>query len=169
MRKTLIAAARALACGMFIALGWLTGAMAQSGPQSGSAVQQVGTRLDAATAAAVGTNYNTVNSQSVMTIAPPAGQCVYITRIELEAIQDGTATAAVNSAFTTTGLGSGATAAPQWGFSLAATADITLYRDINFGASPLKSASCGTNVTITSPTAATHLAFGIKAYYYLAP
>lgn len=130
-----------------------------------SPVQQSSQRLDAATATAVSTNYNTPNAQAVLTITPPAGQFVYITRIELEAIQNGTGTAAVNSAFTSTGLGAGATASPQWGFSLAATADAVLYRDVNFGA-PLKSAASGTNVTITSPTAATNLGFGIKAYYY---
>lgn len=132
-----------------------------------AAVQQTATRFDAATAVAVSTNYNTVNSQAVATIVVPAGQYAYITRVELEAIQDGTATAAVNSAFTSTGLGTGATASPQWGFSLAATADATLYRDVNM-TTALKSAAPGTNVTVTSPAAATHLGFGIKVYYYLA-
>ena len=131
-----------------------------------AAVQQAAQRYDAATAVAVSTNYNTINSQAVATITVPAGQYAYITRIELEAIQDATSTAAVNSAFTSTGLGTGATASPQWGFSLPATADATLYRDINMAA-PLKSAAPGTNVTVTSPTAAAHLAFGIKVYYYL--
>ncbi len=132
-----------------------------------AAVQQSATRSDACAASAVSTNYNTVNTQAVATVTVPAGYYAYICRIELEAIQDGTATAAVNSAFTSTGLGSGSTASPQWGFSLAATADATLYRDLNF-ATPFKSAAPGTNVTVTSPTAATHLAFGIKVYYYLA-
>lgn len=132
-----------------------------------AAIQQTSTRLDAATSVAVSTNYNTVNTQAVATITVPSGQFAYITRIELEAIQNGTATAAVNSAFTSTGLGTGATASPQWGFSLAATADATLYRDVNLQ-TPLKSAASGTNVTVTSPTAATNLAFGIKVYYYLA-
>ncbi len=138
------------------------GAMAQT------AVQQSSTRLDAGQGVAVSTNYNTVNTQGVATITVPAGLYAYITRIELEAIQDATATAAVNSAFTSTNLGTGAAASPQWGFSLAATADATLFRDVNMAA-PLKSQVPGTNVTITSPTAATHLAFGIKVYYYLAP
>ena len=158
MRQRIIALAQALA---FI-LAFLLGVDAASAQ---SPVQQSSQRLDAATATAVSTNYNTINSQAVLTITPPAGQFVYITRLELEAIQDGTSTAAVNSAFTSTGLGSGSTASPQWGFSLAATADAVLYRDVNFG-TPLKSAASGTNVTITSPTAAAHLAFGIKAYYY---
>lgn len=131
-----------------------------------AAVQQSSQRFDAATAVAVSTNYNTINQQGVATVTVPSGQFAYITRIELEAIQDATSTAAVNSAFTSTGLGTGATASPQWGFSLAATADATLYRDINM-VTPLKSATPGTNVTVTSPSAAAHLAFGIKVYYYL--
>lgn len=132
-----------------------------------AAVQQSPIRFDAATAVSVSTNYNTVNTQAVATITVPSGQYAYITRIELEAIQDATATAAVNSAFTTTGLGTGATASPQWGFSLAATADAAVFRDVNM-VTPLKSAAPGTNVTFTSPVAALHLAFGIKVYYYLA-
>src|SRR4051812_41822047 len=131
-----------------------------------ASVQQSSVRSDACTAAAVSTNYNTVNTQAVATISVPAGYYAYICRIELEAIQDGTSTAAVNLAFTSTGLGTGATASPQWGFSLAATADATLYRDVNF-ATPFKSAAPGTNVTVTSPSAKTNLAFGIKVYYYL--
>lgn len=132
-----------------------------------AAVQQSSIRSDAATAVAVSTNYTTVNTQAVATITVPAGLYAYITRIELEAVQDGTATACVSCAFTSTGLGSGATASPQWGFSIAATADATLYRDVNM-ATPLKSAAPGTNVTVTSPTAKTDLGFGIKVYYYLA-
>jgi hypothetical protein len=139
-----------------------------TGLASAQTVQQTSQRLDAATFAVVGTNYNTVNTQAVATITPPVGQYVYITRIELEAIQDGTSTACVNCAFTSTGLGTGATASPQWGFSLAATADATLYRDVNLNA-PLRSAIAGQNVTITSPAAALHLAFGIKAYGYFSP
>lgn len=161
MRKIMLAPALLLAL-----LLSLTSAFAQQ--QAGSPVQQVGSRADACQATAVSTNYNTVNTQAVATITVPAGFYAYICRIELEAIQDATATAAVNSAFTSTGLGTGATASPQWGFSLAATADATLYRDINY-TMPLKSNAPGTNVTITSPAAATHLAFGAKIYYYLAP
>lgn len=136
--------------------------------QNGTAVQQSASRLDAATGVAVSTNYNTANTQAVATVTVPAGLYAYITRIELEACQNGTATAAVNVNFTSTGLGTGATASPQWGFSLAATADACLYRDVNMVA-PLKSLTPGVNVTVTSPTALTNLAFGTKVYFYLAP
>jgi len=158
---------------LLLALGLLSAltgaALAQNvGNPSAPSIQQIGQRLDAAIGVAVSTNYNTINTQATATITPPSGQYVYVTRIELEAIQDATATAAVNSAFTSTGLGSGATASPQWGFSLAATADATLYRDINLGV-PLKSAIAGQNVTVVSPAAAAHLAFGVKVYYYFSP
>ena len=102
------------------------------------------------------------------TVTPPAGQYVYITRVELEAINDGTGTAAVNVNFTSTGLGSGATASPQWGLSTAATADANIFCDLTF-ATPLKSAIAGQNVTITSPSAELHTGFGIKIYYYFSP
>lgn len=157
MRKTILTLA--------FVFGFAGAALAQ---QSGAPqVQQTATRQDAGTAVAVSTNYNTVNQQGVATIVVPSGQYAYITRIELEAVQDGTSTACVNCAFTSNGLGSGAAASPQWGFSIAATADAVLYRDVNMS-TPLKSASPGTNVTVTSPAAKTDLAFGIKVYYYLA-
>lgn len=157
MRKLLLAGAALLALG--------ASAFGQSAPPP---VQQVGQHLDAATAAAVSTNFNTVNTQAVATVTPPAGQYVYITRIELEAVNDGTGTAGVNVNFTSTGLGSGATASPQWGLSTAATADANIYRDVNFG-TPFKSAVAGQNVTVTSPSAELHTGFGIKIYYYFSP
>jgi hypothetical protein len=150
---------------IFLALALL---LSLTGLASAQTVQQSGQRLDAAQFTVVGTNYNTVNTQAVATVTPPAGQYVYITRIELEAVQDGTATAAVNSAFTSTGLGTGTTASPQWGFSIAATADATLYRDVNLSV-PLRSAVPGQNVVITSPAATLHLGFGVKVYGYFSP
>ena len=142
--------------------------LALMGVASAQVVQQTAQRLDAAAFAVVSTNYNTVNTQGVATISPPAGQYVYITRIELEAVQDGTSTACVLCAFTSTGLGTGATASPQWGFSIAATADAVLMRDVTF-TTPLRSAIAGQNVTITSPAATLHLGFGIKVYGYFSP
>lgn len=157
---------RKLLLGLALAIGLSAPALAQN--ITAPPVQQIGQRLDVGTAVAVSTNYTTVNTQAVATIIPPNGTYVYVTRIELEAIQDGTSTACVSCAFTSTGLGSGATASPQWGFSIAATADATLFRDVNL-ATPLKSAVAGQNVTITSPAAKTDLGFGIKVYYYTSP
>ena len=151
--------------GAALFLGMAGAALAQSAPPP---VQQTAQRLDSATFVVVSTNYNTVNTQGVATVNPPAGQFAYITRIELEAIQDATSSANVNLAFTSTGLGVGATASPQWGLSLAATADATLYRDVNFGL-PLKSFSPGAAVTVTSPAALAHTAYGIKVYGYFSP
>lgn len=135
-----------------------------------TAVQQSSTRLDAATFTAVGTNWNTVNTQSTATITPPAGLSVYITAIYLSACQDATGGASSNVNFTTTGLGSGATASPQFALSQASAASTCTGQPgmINF-ATPLKSAAPGTNVTVVSPSAATHTGFGVEVFGYFAP
>jgi len=157
---------RNVALALAFLLGLSGAAFAQS---TASPVQQTTQRLDAATLSAVSTNYNTVNTQAVATITPPTGQYVYIVRMEFIACQDGTATAGVNVNYTSTGLGSGATASPQWGLSIAATAEACVFRDISFGAAPFKSAITGQSVTNTSPSAATHTGFGSVIYYYLSP
>ena len=71
-------------------------------------------------------------------------------------------------AFTSTGLGSGATVSPQWAISQPSSVGSCTFRDISFAA-PYKSAAPGTNVTVSSPAAQTHTAFTIKVYYYFAP
>jgi hypothetical protein len=142
--------------------------IALTGLASAQTVQQNSQRFDAATFAVVSTNYNTINQQAVATVTPPAGQFIYITRIELEVMQNATGTAVTNLNFTSTGLGTGATASPQWGVSLPLTANATLYRDINMG-TPLRTAIAGQNVTITSPAALASTAYGIKIYGYFSP
>ena len=142
--------------------------IALAGVASAQTVQQNSQRLDAATFAVVSTNYNTINTQAVATITPPAGQYVYITRIELEVMQNATGTAVTNLNFTSTGLGTGATASPQWGVTLALTANASLYRDVNM-TTPLRSAIAGQNVTVTSPAALASTAYGIKVYGYFSP
>jgi hypothetical protein len=136
-----------------------------TGLASAQTVQQQSQRLDAAQFVVVSTNYNTINTQAVATVTPPAGQYVYITRIEIEVLQNATGTAVTNLNFTSTGLGTGATASPQWGVTLALTANASLYRDVNM-TTPLRSAIAGQNVTITSPAALASTAYGIKIYGY---
>ena len=156
---------RKLLLGLLFSLGFAGAVLAQSAPPQ---VQAAAQHLDACNAAAVSTNFNTINNQAVATITPPAGQFVYFCRIELSAANDGTGTAGTNVNFTSTGLGTGATASPQWPLSTAATAEAVVYRDVNFGL-PFKSQTAGAQVTITSPSAEAHTGFGIVAYYYFSP
>jgi hypothetical protein len=132
--------------------------------QQGSLVQNSGSMLNAATATAVGTNFNTIASQSTATIVVPAGLYAYITGIYLSACQDATSTANVNLQFTSTNI----TGTPDWAYGLAAVANTCYQQMLNF-ATPLKSAAAGTNVTVVSPTSTAHTGFGIDVFYYLAP
>jgi hypothetical protein len=154
MRKLLISTALLLA---------LTGAATA---QQGSLLQQSGSRLDAATNVALGTNFNTVNSQSVATATATGGQYVYVTGISLEECGDGTGTAATNVNFTSTGL----VGTPSWNYSATTGTSVsTCTRQVEVFATPLKGAAPGTNVVITSPSALLHTGFGIRIYFYLAP
>ena len=135
-------------------------------------IQQLPTRLDAGSAIAVGTNFNTINTQSVATtVAPPAGQYVYVTGLLAGACESNTTgTAVVNANFTTTNLfglefaisvpatlglcaGAGPTGAPQW-FPFP---------------SPLKAAAPGLAVSLTSPTAGAQVGFITAIAFYTAP
>ena len=132
-----------------------------------TSIQQTAQRLDAAQFVAAGTNFNTVNQQSIATASVGAGLYAYITNIVIDICGDGTGTAATNVLFTSTGLAG----APSWEYS--ATTGTSLSTCVHWGDGPfpvpLKSSSPGTNVVITSPTAIAHTGFGIKIYYYLAP
>lgn len=154
---------------LLLSFALLAGLLAPAAAQNVQ-VQQSSQDLTAGTFAVVGTNYNTVNTQSTATIVPPAGQFVYITGLYLSACQDATGTASTNLAFTTTGLGSGATASPQFAFSEpAAVNTCTGQPGLVTFAKPLKSAAAGTNVTVVSPTAVTHTGFGITVFGYYGP
>jgi hypothetical protein len=152
---------------LLLSFALLLGALGAAFAQQGALVQQSGSMLHAGVQSAVGTNFNTVNNTSTATINVPAGYFVYITGMFLSTCQDATSAAATNLNFTTTGLGSGA-AAPQFGLSLAATANTCYFQPISF-ATPLKSAAAGTQVTVVSPAANLHAGFGITVQYYLAP
>jgi hypothetical protein len=156
MKKWLTAALAAA----FVAVAAFLGGVGTASAQTST--QQVQQHLDAAAPLCQGTNFNTINTQSVCTITAPAGQYVYITRIELEACEDATGTAATNVNFTSTGLGS---INPSWSLSMPLSAGLCSFREINF-TTTLKSQTPGTNVVLTSPSALTHTGFGIKAYGY---
>lgn len=137
---------------------------------SGAAHAQTATRFDAGQAVAVGTNWNTVNTQSVATTAtPPANQSVYVTAIYMGACQDATGGASSNVNWTTSGLGTGATLSPQFVLSQASGASTCTAEPglINFS-TPLKGAT-NTPVVLTSPSAATHTGFASEIFYFIAP
>lgn len=149
-------------------LGLAALALAAGAASAQTPVQQSAARLDASQFVAIGTNYGTVNSASVATVTVGAGLYAYITNIVIEACGDGSANGAAvtNALFTTTGI----VGTPSWQWSQPTTA-YTICNKLTDGpfATPLKSASSGVNVVLTSPTAPTHTAYNMKIYYYLAP
>jgi hypothetical protein len=162
MKKLLLALAG-------LSLLWVGSASAQVGvcnPSTGTCVQQVPSRLDAGTFVAQGTNNNTVNQQSVATVATPGGLYAYVTAIVIDICGDATGTAATQVNFTSTGL----IGTPSWNYS--ATTGTSLSTCQHWGdyfATPLKGSAPGTNVVITSPTAILHTAFNIRVIGYFAP
>jgi len=145
------------------ALGLFLGLSSALGQTS---ITQYGSRLDSTNAVAVGTNFNTVNQQAVATATSQAGLYVYVTGIDIELCGDATGTAATNTNFTSTGI----SGTPSWSFSATTgTTAGTCQRIGDNFAIPLRSVNPGTNVVVTSPTAQTHTAFGIRIFYYLAP
>jgi len=154
--KRLFKAARAAAFVALAVAAGITGAIGQT------LTQQSQQHLDAGAPLCVSTNFNTVNTQGLCTITVPAGQFVYISRMELEACEDATGSAATNVNFTSSGLGS---INPSWSLSMPVGANTCSYREISWPTT-LKSQAPGTNVVITSPAAITHTGFGIKVYGY---
>lgn len=131
-----------------------------------TSVQQAASRSDVTTGVAVSTNFNTVNTQGVATVSVQAGLYAYVTAISLEQCGNATGTAATNVLFTSTGI----SGTPSWQYSATTANSLsTCTRQFESFTIPLKSASAGTNVVITSPSALTNTAFGIRIYYYLAP
>ncbi len=144
----------------FVLLGLLAPALAQVAPPQ---FQQSATRQDAAQGVALSTNFDTVNTQGTATITPPGGLSVYITGLSFEACEDATGGAVSNVNFTSTNI----SGAPQWSLSMASAAS-TCQRWQEPLATPLKSTTPGTAVTVVSPSGATHTGFGIRVYYYIA-
>lgn len=142
-------------------------ALAQSAPPQ---VQISGTRYDAAGGVAVGTNWNTVNTQSVATTATPqAGQYVYVTAFYMAACQNATGIAATNVNWTETGLAA-STAQAVAAYSAALTANSCAGSPglVQF-ATPQKALSPATPVVLTSPAALTQTGFASEIFYYIAP
>jgi hypothetical protein len=125
-------------------------------------VQQSSQMLNASTKVATSTP-TTINNQTTATATPSGSNYVYITGIDLAACQDATGTTAVtNLTFTTTNI----TGAPVYQFSLAATANLCATpRTIQF-ATPLKSSTPGTAVTVVSPAANAHAVYTSNIYWY---
>ena len=128
-----------------------------------TAVQQVPTRLDAATNVCFA--QLAVNNTSICTIVVPAGQFAYVTGISIDTCQNGTATINTNVNYTTTNLPS----TPKFPVSLAATANLCGTSIRYFPSTPLKSLAAGTSVVVTGPAAAANTQQTIRVYYYLAP
>jgi hypothetical protein len=82
--------------------------------------------------------------------------------LSFEACEDATGGAVSNVNFTSTNLSGG----PQWSLSMASAAS-TCSRWQEPLATPLKSTTPGAALTVVSPAAATHTAFGIRVYYYV--
>jgi len=142
-----------------LALGQAHNAAAQA------LVQQSPTHVDAGNLTAVGTNWNTVNTQSTATATAPGGQYVYVTALYMGACQDGTGVAAANLNFTTTNLGGA-----EFAYSTALSANACPNEPglVNFPV-PLKAAQAGTAVTLVSPAAQSHIGFATEIFYYTAP
>lgn len=143
-------------------------ALAQNtcGAPGTTCVQQSATRPDAAIQVQMGTNVGTVNQQSVATVTVPGSLSAYVTAIYLDVCGNGTGSAQTNVNFTTTGL----SGTPSWSYSTTAANILsTCLRLGDSFATPLKSSAPGTNVVVTSPTAATNNSYTIRVFYYLAP
>jgi hypothetical protein len=140
------------------ALLWASAASAQV------AVQQSPTAINAATISCGYSAAFAVAQQETTTCTPPAGQFVYITAIAFDVCTNGTGSATTPTTFTTTGI----TGSPTFGMAIAATAEICQHWQIPF-ATPLKSSSPGTAVTVVSPASATNNAYQATVFAYFAP
>lgn len=141
-------------------LGLLGGA-ALAQQQQAAPVQQIPSRLDAATG--VASVVGAVNAQVTATINVPSGYA-YITAIAVDACQDATGVLAANVTFTSTNIAG----TPTWPYASPLSIE-ACYRSFENYPTPLKSAAPGTNVTVVSPSALLHTGFGIRLYYYIAP
>lgn len=134
-------------------------------------IQQLGTRFDAGGLVALGTNFNTINQQSVATtVVPGNGQYIYVTGLYMGACESNTTgTAVTNGNFTTTNL-NGAEFAISIPATLGACAGAGTPAPAAFSfPTPLKAATPGVAVVLTSPTAGAQVGFATEIFYYVAP
>ena len=130
--------------------------------QAQAPVQQSAVHADACNEVSTSTNFATTNTQSVATFAVNASQFAYICSISFEVCTNGTGTAQNQVMFTSTGINN----TPSWSYSIAATASICQRWQEVFPL-PLKGSAAGTNVVVTSPSAATNNSYGVRIYGYL--
>ena len=147
---------------IFLTLSWLLAFTGAAFCQATS-VQQVASRLDAATGVAYATAAQ--GAQATATIAVPGGYFAYITGVSLDTCANGTGgTALANVNYTSTNIQS----TPSWPVSFTGTANTCATPIRDFFATPLKSSNAGVNVTVVSPTGSAQNIFAIRVYYYLA-
>lgn len=125
-------------------------------------VQQSAVHVDACNEVSTSTNFATTGQQLVATFAVNASQFAYICSISFEVCTNGTGTAQNQVTFTSTGINN----TPSWSYSIAATASICQRWQEVFPL-PLKGSAAGTNVVVTSPSAATNNSYGVRIYGYL--
>lgn len=126
-----------------------------------AAVQQTAQMLNAATKVSVG--QAAAGSQSTATMTPSGGNSVYITSIDLEGCSTGSATTATpNVNFTSTNI----TGSPVWSLSFPTTANTCQFLPSSAFATPLKSTTPGTAVTIVSPAGLAQMQYTAIVYWY---
>jgi hypothetical protein len=147
---------------LLLSVGLLVGLTSFATAQT--AVQQSASQLNAGLVCQVAAS-PAVNTQNTLTFNVPAGQSLYLTSVYLAAAQDATGGAVSNVRFTTTNLQS-----LEWDFSQASAASTyAVVANYTNPAGIVKSAVGPLNVTIVSPSAATHTAFPMNACGYFAP
>lgn len=105
-------------------------------------------------------------SAATITLTATALQFLYITGIEISNCATGTAVvAAAPTYITTTNLNG----APQYQVGSGVTAGLCQPVHFTPFASPLRSQTAGTNVTVVLPTFATNQVISVNVYYYSAP
>jgi hypothetical protein len=161
---------KSLALAGLLAISAIGFASAQQAP----AVQQTGTRADAATGlygplggATTCATVNTTAANATVTITPPGGQYVYITGVYIDLTADVTGVTQVSTLSTTN-----ITGAPFWSLATlvpTAGANGTFRQLAETYATPLKSAAAGVAVTFVPSAQENHLIECIRVAAYFAP
>jgi len=142
--------------------------------QAPTAIQQSGSRTDAATFlatslgnAATCATVNTTTANGTVTITPPAGQYVYITGVYIDLPSDTTGTTGVATLSTTNITGS-----PVWSLATlaaAAAAGATNRQIADVFPTGLRATVPGTAVTFVPSAQIAHIALCIRVAGYYAP
>lgn len=132
------------------------------------------TRQDAATlVSSTAPAVNATQATGTVTITPPAGQYVYFTGIYVAACGNGTASASsIQQNFTTTNLSSLTiqTSILAFAATTAIANNISSCDRVSIPfATPLRSGTAGTAVTIVPPAQNANFSYPIIATYYFAP